>query len=265
MAAVRVLGLAVLLVALACSAPERPLEDALSRAEAYFATRMDRADLGTAHLLGYLHRRFGLELHDAAGVALHAPPAERARPALDAVFRRLVDPAATASTEQIAALDNPIDRMTGLALHCDHTGLPHDWADALRRAADQRGYALTHAALASEWSLENGCRSLAEIAPVQHDLVERLVALASDRAALDETYRASSDLFIEALVMLYYLRAAERVEPAWLDALLEMQRPDGGWPLRPDASSSNPHPSVLAIWVLLENLRPDAPRVRWIP
>jgi hypothetical protein len=65
--------------------------------------------------------------------------------------------------------------------------------------------------------------------------------------------------------MLYYLGARDRVQPAWLDAMLTAQRTDGGWPLGPGATRSDPHPTALALWVLLENLEPEAPPIRWIP
>ncbi len=65
--------------------------------------------------------------------------------------------------------------------------------------------------------------------------------------------------------MLYYLGAGAEVEAAWIDALLDAQRADGGWPTRKSEARSDPHPSALALWVLLENLEPEAPRIRWIP
>jgi hypothetical protein len=261
------LALAALLLSCGGSrdAHDARLAEARDRALAWFGREVHGVDPGWSNLFGYMHRRFGLEARDADGVALQRAAAATQRPEIAAVYRRLADPAAGVDGATLAGLDSAIDRMTGLALHCDRLGLPADWPEVLRRATAAGGYALTHAALAAEWTLENGCRPFAEIAPVQHEQVDRLAALAADRASLETTFRAPTDLFLEALAMLYYLRAGSRVEPAWIDAVLDAQRPDGGWPLHPDAHESDPHATALALWVLLENLQPDAPPIRWIP
>ena len=81
---------------------------------------------------------------------------------------------------------------------------------------------------------------------------------------LAERHAASSDQWIEAISMLYYLGAGSRVRAEWIDDLLAGQRPDGGWPRHPRAALSDPHPTALALWVLLEQLQPDAAAIRWI-
>ncbi len=254
--------LCALLLAVSGCGPERRFEAARRGAVEYFAREVRTVDPGWANLFGYLHRRFGLELVNAAGAALHEVPMEQERPELAAIFRRLVDPGARVPKRTIAELSTPIDRMTASALHCDRIRLPENWNDVLREATRIGGYALTHAALASQWTLEQGCRPEIEVAVLQERQIEALGALVDGRDTL--TVGNATDLWIEALVMLYYLGAADRIDPAWLEALLDAQRPDGGWPLGPGAKRSDPHPTALALWVLLENLEPDAAPIRWI-
>lgn len=241
------------------------LERARDHVARYFEREVTTVDPGWANLFGYLHRRFGLELRNASGAALHEVPVVQERAEIAAVFRRLVDPGASVPKQAIADLDTPVDRMTASALHCDRIPLPEGWRDVLGQATGIGGYALTHAALAGQWTVENGCRSAIELAALQQRQVDALAALVDGRDARVAKIRNSIDLRIEAIVMLYYLGARDRVDPIWIDHVLEAQNEDGGWPLGPTAVASDPHASALALWVLLENLQPDAPAITWIP
>ena len=254
---------AALALALACGAagPEAGKERALR----FFATRVPSADPGWAAIFGYLHRRFGVEATSARGAPLHLPAPVSERPEVAAVYRRLFDPAATAAPEQIAALPTAVDRMTALALHCDRIALPPDFADALRRATELGGYALTHAALAGQWTLENGCADFAQLRELQAEQVERLAILAGDRTGIGASHEAGYDVWIEALAMLHYLGAGSRVRAEWLAELLASQRGDGGWSRSPREDRSDPHATALALWVLLETLEPGARPVPFVP
>ncbi len=259
----RWLGLAAVLVLSGCAGPSA--EQASERALGWFASRVHGADPGWANLFGYMHRRFGLEAVNADGEPLHEVPDDPERPELSRVYRRLVDPGAAVSKAEIAGLPTTIDRITASALHCDRIGLPADWIDILGRASELGGYALTHAALAAEWSRESGCVPEVELAPLQTRQIDLLAGLVARRAELAAEFSTAQDLWIEALAMLYYLQAASRVEPAWIDDLLRAQRPDGGFGARADAKASDPHATALALWVLLERTHPDAPPIRWVP
>ncbi len=238
---------------------------ARDRTVAFFETRVVDVDPGWANLFGYLHRRFGLELRTASGLALHEVPDGGQRPALAAVYRRLVDPDAEIEAAAIAALPTVVDRITASALHCGRIPLPSNWLEVLRRAGETGGYALTHAALAAQWTLENGCVDPLTLAPVQTAIVDRLVDLASRRDGLAREFETPTDLWIESLAMLHYLGAESRVERVWIDQLVRLQRPDGGFSARPDRERSDAHASALALWVLLEELSPQLPPSRWIP
>lgn len=248
-----------------CDSGEHRLQRSKRRALDYFATRVVEVDPGWASLFGYYHRRFGLEATGAAGQALHDVPEDQLRPEMARIVRRLEDASATVEVVEIARLDSTIDRITASALHCDRIPLPGNWLDILARTSEAGGYALTHAALAGQWTLENGCLGARELAPMQARQVALLEALVADRDALAEEFEAATDIWIEALAMLYYLGAGARVPAEWVDAVIVEQRRDGGWPRHPANARSDPHASALALWVLLENLQPEAPSIVWIP
>jgi len=251
------------LVAAGCG--QEPLASARESAQDYFASEVHELDHGWAPIFDYLHRRFGIELQLASGRSAHGARDGLRRPELALVYRRLVDGRARVRPQQIEQLESPIDRITATALYCDQVGLPSDWIQVLRRASLAGAYALTHAVVAAQWTLENDCLSGIALAKLQLEQTLLLEDLLQDRTALDARHELSLDIWIEALAMLYYSGAGERVRPEWIDALLATQRDDGGWPNHPDRERSAPHPTALALWVLLENLEPDAPRTAWIP
>lgn len=260
---IRVCALAALLALVTACARRDPAE-ARDRALAYFASEVHEVDPGWSSIVDLLHRRFGVEVPLAGGRPAHgALPAERSDVA--AVYRRLEDPNARATRREIAELPTAIDRVTATALHCDHVGLPDDWLEVLREATRLGAYALTHAVAATRWTVENGCLPPARVLALELEQIDALVRLLEQRHGLAERHALATDIWIEALAMLHYLDAAERVQPAWIDDLLAAQRPDGGWPNHPDDARSHPHPTALALWVLLERLEPAAGPARWIP
>lgn len=259
---------AALLLSLAMGASACAGDDlagARDRGVAWLESHVVRPDPQWAGLFGYLHRRFGLTVRLASGGTLHEPEASPVRPELAAIYRRLDDPRARATREEIAALDTAVDRIVASALHCDRIGLPPDWPDVLREAARRGGYALTHSVLAAEWTIENDCLPWEALSSVHSEQMRRLELLVATRDDLAERSPQSTDLWIEALAMLYYAGAGSRVHPEWVRGVVEAQRADGGWPLHPEAPHSHPHPTALALWVLLENLQPEAEPIRWIP
>jgi hypothetical protein len=241
-----------------------PIEAARERAVQYFAVRVHSADPSWAAIFGYLHRRYGIEAVDANGRALHVPAEDERRPEMGAIYRRLWNADATVRIEQIAALASSIDRMSASALHCDRIPLPANWETVLRHASSVGGYALTHAVVAAQWTLDNGCRSAADLEGLQAAQVVFLERLAGTRDDLLASQEAGNDIWIEALAMLAYLGAEEKLRPGWLAALLASQNDDGGWSRGRRGAGSDPHPTALAIWVLSAQLQPDLPPVPWI-
>lgn len=238
----------------------------LERAQAavlrYFATAVERPDPSWLSLFGYMHRRFGVDARLASGAPAHELRDGIARPEVWAIYRRIDDPGAQVDKGAIAALPSPIDRITASALHCDRIPLPPDWVQILARASRAGAAALPHAVLATEWTVENGCRSRQDVAALHGEQVRLLEQLIEQRNA--NQYKAATDLWIEAMAMLDYTGAGDRIRPEWIDDMLSQQRPDGGWPRQPRATASDPHASALALWVVLAQRQPQAPPIRWI-
>lgn len=241
------------------------LSSALQRASAYLGT-LDHADPSWRGIFGYLQRRFGFELKLASGRFAHEPAAAgTGDPVLRGILARMDDATATADAATIAAIPSQIDRMTAVALHCDRLALPGNWAAVLEAAGRAGGYALTHAALASQWSVENGCLDAAEARRVQDGLATQLATLIQDRERLAATDPKITDVWIEAAGILTYIGHGQRVTPDALGALLAQQRSDGGWPLHPTSTESDPHATAVAIWALLEALHPERGPSPWLP
>lgn len=242
----------------------RRLGHAQERALQYFATQVRTPDPGWLSLFGYLHRRFGLEARLASGVVLHEVTEGVGRPEVYAIYRRIDDPNAIVTKQQIADLPTAIDRITASALHCDRIPLPDNWIDILRKGSAAGAYALTHSVVATEWTVENGCRTRADVAALQQEQATLLVQFIEQRHELAHRFDAITDMWIEAIDMLHYIGAGQRVRSDWIDEMVRIQRDDGGWPRHPRAQRSDPHATALALWALLENLQPNSPRISWI-
>ena len=249
---------------------ERPGElpadwaSARRRAVAYFEGQVDGRDASWGSLFGYMHRRFGLVVQDRNGSWLHEPVAGRGPQTWTRLYDRLDDPGVVANAAEIAGIRSETDRMTALALHCDRVALPENWPEVLRAASKAGGYALTHAALAVRWTIENGCASASRLAPIVALQRERLAEMAASRDLLEERYPNGTDLWLESIVMLYYLGGRAAVDDSLVREVVALQRADGGWPLGRTAAGSDPHATALAMWILLEKEQPDAPPIRWI-
>jgi len=240
------------------------LERAQTAALRYFATSVETADPSWLSLFGYMHRRFGVDARLASGASAHTLRDGVARPEVYAIYRRIDDPDAQVDKAAIAALPTAIDRITASALHCDRIPLPADWVEILAKASRAGAYALTHAVLATEWTVENGCRTRQDVTALHAEQVRLLEQLIDQRATLAGQYESATDLWIEAMAMLDYSGAGDRIRAAWIDDLLSQQRADGGWPRHPRATRSDPHATALALWVVLAQRQPQAPPIRWI-
>lgn len=230
----------------------------------YFATHVHQADPSWLSLFGYMHRRFGIVVPLASGQLADDISAAVGRPEVFQIYRRIEDPRAAVGKLQIAALPTPIDRITASALHCDRIPLPSDWIDVLRKASVSGGYALTHSVLAAEWTVENGCLSRAAVETLRADQIVWLVTFVQRRHDLRSKFDAITDMWVEAVAMLYYVGAGDMVRPEWIEEIVNIQNDDGGWSRNPQDKRSDPHATALALWVLLEQLQPAARRVPWI-
>ena len=231
------------------------LEAALDKSLRFFSKHVDRADPSWLSLFGFLKRRFGLDVVLADGRMAHEIRTGVQRSEYYEIFRKIDDPMATVDKKKIADLPHVVDRITASALHCDGIEVPREWIEILGKASRAGGYALTHSALAAEWTVENGCRSRESIGELRREQTALLVDLVARRSQLSPQFEADIDLWIEAMVMLYYTGQSAEVAEEWVADMLARQRGDGGWARGSRESRSDPHPTALAVWVLLENLR----------
>jgi len=173
-------------------------------------------------------------------------------------FYRLIVADQEASVAAIEANPDPMGRATARALHCDRLGLPDDYLTTLRDLAGRGRYALTHAVLAARWTVENGCLTERQVETFQQDTLNHIEAMV-DRIGV------VTDLGIEAVAILDYGGARNRIRQSWIEAITATQRDDGGWAAAPDLATSNPHTTYLALWVLLEETFPHPKVVPMIP
>ncbi len=230
------------------------LEAALEKVIGYFAREVAATDPSWISLFGFLHRRFGVEVVLASGEVAHRVRDGVGRGEMFEVYRRIDDPAAAIEKQKIADLEHVVDRITASALHCDRIELPANWVEILGNATRAGGYATTHAVLATEWTVENGCVPPTAVAQLREQQIARLRDLIAQRADLGGKFDSSTDLWIEAFAMLYYAGGGDAVRAGWVGDLLTAQLDSGGWPKAPTALRADPHTSALALWVLLENV-----------
>jgi len=156
------------------------------------------------------------------------------------------------------------------ALYCDRLGLRKEFFPTLRRRLREcRGkgqmteYIVTHLALSVQWTIENHCTNQCENFEELHtalgDALEDIVSRNGPRC----------DISYESMALLYYMGFKDRISKEWVNAVAAAQRPDGGWfwgsPwIMRDESVSDIHPTVLALWTLLEASMPDMQAVPWI-
>lgn len=254
-------GTAVLVVAACSSAASRTdstmssedVDAAIAAGSAYLESNAAELPALLVPVVDYLHRM--------NPEAVAAPRVQRLRaaaedPASDAaIFVRLVDADVRMTAERLNAEDDEINVITAPALFCDRIRPPDSYAATLDTATVTGDYELTHAALADQWMVELGCD--AERGPERRaEQVDRLVALV--RAAGPAT-----DLGMEAIAILTYTGNADRVEDAWITAVVDAQRSDGAWGKEPGGPASD-HATAMALWALLGSSRPDAAHLHWI-
>lgn len=135
------------------------------------------------------------------------------------------------------------DEAGELGQRCALDALECGLDDACRgyvEADDQTGYALTHQAFVLVVARGRRCAL-----PI--DVDARRGALAARLRAEVASARGVDDLQAERLAMLAQL--GDTLEPAWIDALLDAQRPEGCFPSDHD-TRCHPHATGLALWAL---------------
>jgi hypothetical protein len=243
--AARLLAIAALSsVLLHCSGRR---EHSIGGAIAFLADPAHIYEHAAFYFLNFMHRRFDIE--SFAGVSNRywelVPNAPKPFTGVDA-FERLIDPNAR-RPDQLAPAMNEIDKFTVAALYCDQIPVGESYEARMAQLATEGGYALTHVALAIKWLEENGCD------PPSPALRTRVIKAMAAGVVPDDRLE---DTEIERAAFLYYLDRGDLVPRGFIASLLRAQNRDGGWPeFWPDTQGggSHWHPTVLALWVLLES------------
>lgn len=251
-------------------APARPYANspdaaAIDAALAYLLRHeeQERPSWQVYALLDYLQRRFGL---DGKYSIENAFPRE-VWPEYDlemaALFGRLTDNAFHADTTLFSKDPRDLNYLLAGALYCDQHPVDDAYIQQLLdlyRADGARpapGYIATHVILACQWLRELGCDApfpeLAEERPGFTSLLESII----------NRENAETDLAFEAMMLLYCVGEGTRVWDAWVDTLRGLQRPSGAWGYRP-GDADHGHPTVLALWVLLEQALPRVEKEAWV-
>ena len=241
-----------------CRAGRSVPQAAVDRATQSLVAQQQSLDPILAIILDSVRRRF-----DLAAVPPQAPYVDAAQQAardtgavmrtgdkladMLAVFRRLMDPSATVTVADIDALRMPIDQVTAMAIHCQTVPLPADYLMTLDEMVDLGGYAMTHAIIASQWLIENGCMPEATIAVRHQRHVDALVR------QIEKDDGRLTDRRVEALATLFYIGGGDHARQEWIDFVLQRQLPDGQWPgYAEQPQTPNAHTTLMALWLLLE-------------
>jgi hypothetical protein len=240
---------------------EKPLREradaAAERAIDYFVTRGPVTLKTTLFALDYERRKFG--------IARLAPVVERWDRGNEHEMEMMkplaqwIDPSIPFLEGGRFVFRTAIERVLYDGLHCRQPFWKlEDFMRDLDKAIESKDFGVTHAAMASELARENGCVSAEQLSGVRARMVKELEAIA-------EKNGDDQDLLFEAVAMLDYLGERARVKPEWVERVIAAQLPNGGFALLRGTKASHDHPSVLALWVLLEAAHPDAAPMAWIP
>lgn len=214
-------------------------------------------------LLDYLQRRFGLDEKYRIETAFSREVWPEYDLEMAALFGRLTDNAFLADTARFPKEPADLNRFLAGALYCDQYPVGAAFIQQLLalyradRARPAPGYIATHVILACQWLRELGCdRAFPELDAERSGFADLLETIVNRE-------NAETDIAFEAMMLLYYLGEGGRVWGAWVDTLRRLQRPSGAWGYRPE-DADHGHPTVLALWVLLEQALPGAEKETWV-
>lgn len=154
------------------------------------------------------------------------------------------------------------------AMYCDQVPVTAEFvAEVLKQIKETEfkgqpnsygGYIVSHMILACQWLEELGCaEGMQELAEAKPGFADILAAMAEDQGI-------TTDLGMEAVALMYYIGAADKVKPEWIQAVAEAQLPDGAWERQKGKGQPMGHSTAFGLWILLENALPDAEDIAWL-
>lgn len=220
---------------------------ALDSATTFLNQSLDDAPPGLAFAY-FLTRRYGVgafaDVPERYDSLLSREPKKGGNPpGAVRLFRRLVDPEHPFVEADLAELESAWDRVTVPALYCDQYEWPASYVEDLERMGSKPGYDVTHAAMALLWMRDNGCDW-----PVDESVVRSWV----DQMASQVREQPLGDISYETAAILRHLGHGDRIPSGYADKVLAAQNDDGGWGFSSERPESHWHPTLLALWSLLE-------------
>ena len=229
----------------------RTLSEALGNATNFFA---DTKEPHALLMLDVINRRFGINdfnnslmvFDDQLATKANFPEAPMLR-----VLRRMADYSNTiVLSTDFDAVSSDIDLVTVPALYSDRLALPADYNSTFHNAVDSGGYLLTHALLATVWFTDNHYNM-----SLSNDYMD---ALYHANAAIIVDDNVITDLKLEAAAFLCLAGQSALVNDSFIQRVIAVQNPDGGWSSSSDdGGSSYWHSSVLGLMLLLHVQYPD--------
>ncbi len=200
--------------------------------------------------LDIMHRKFKVPQFADALKRYDEVLAERPKEApLLRVLRRIADANNPLQPDDWDHVQIHTDRILVTALYCDRLGLPPSFGEALEKAVKAGGYHATHALLAWIWINDNRC-ALTVPPGFEEELYRAVAKIVDDQPTL------INDLKLEAAAFLCLARQSARVDPRFVQRVVSIQNPDGGWGRPDDVGLGDPdvsswHSTILALLLLL--------------
>lgn len=249
---------------------DTPYAESIDAALAFLKARAqsNEAEWQVYAILDFLQRRFDLPPQYRFQSMISVENWSRDDEETKYYFKKLLDKNATFSCEEIKALkgagqiEDYYYYMLS-ALHCNSCDIQEGFYEDLLAflSWDQEeygnpGYATTHAIIAFQWLQEQGC----EDAHIHMDTQRE--HFASVLTSIIEREQSGTDLAFEAMAFLCYIGAKDRMRPNWLETMRNHQLLSGGWAWDAGKAPAG-HPTILALWTLLEAAVPDNPQKPW--
>jgi len=243
---------------------EQKLQIATEKAQQYFRTlNNEEIDPVVYLLLNYIEKQYALDF----AIDYSKPIAKLDSKADDdetyRYFNRLRKPVKKAPDKKFMDLQDEQEKLGIRALHCDLLKeKPEKLLNDISALYVDDSYELTHALIWYGFAVDVGCidRSSPAAQAFEKDAEKKLRELIpSFIADMDNDI----DIYLESVCTLYYLDLPYKPRKDELAMLLNRQRSDGGW-ARADNPSSDQHPSVFGLWMLLEQLYPEKQHTSWV-
>jgi hypothetical protein len=221
-------------------------EQAIPKAQEYLLRNLDDVDPTLRLMLDFLYRKFSID-NKFSGQVNHIDTSANDPLVQDEL--KAIERIAYKDTLVKDLGSNP--SLIAQAANCDKIRLPSNISSVLQQEIDKGGVELTHAFLSMQFMKELDC-TVSNADSLRQQMVDGMINIA--RNGKDD-----KDIRYECIAFLLYAGKYEAIDPSWIDQIYTEQSQDGGWKVSQNDATTNNHPTVLALWALLEYTRSDVP------